>query len=149
MPDVYRRQAVIEAPLEDVWDVVSNPGTHPEWWPDVVRVEVSDEVAEGDPYLRTSRRLGFLDEVDGIWVVDRLDRLKEARFRCTVSGAYVRVGLTPAAADTFVEVETGMLPPNLRWRLAKALSPLYFRRWLTAVVEALPRAVAQRRASGA
>ena len=36
-----------------------------------------------------------------------------------------------------------MLPPNLRWRLARTLSRGYFHRWLRAVVAALPTAVAR------
>jgi hypothetical protein len=40
-----------------------------------------------------------------------------------------------------VEIEAGMLPPNLRWRLAKTLSRLYFVRWLREVLDALPRVV--------
>jgi hypothetical protein len=141
MADSYRRHALIEAPIEDVWPVVSDPRTHPDWWPEVTEVRASGELAEGEEYLRVSRRFGFLDQVDGVWVVERLEHLKEAHFRCTVSGAYTRFALTPAQHQTFVEIEAGMLPPNLRWRLAKTLSRLYFVRWLRDVLDALPRVV--------
>jgi hypothetical protein len=47
--------------------------------------------------------------------------------------------------ETFVEIEAGMLPTNLRWRLAKTLSRLYFVRWLRDVVDALSRVVARQR----
>lgn len=139
--DSYRRHALIDAPTEDVWPVVSDPRTHPDWWPEVTEVRAAGELAQGDEYVRVSRRLGFLDQVDGVWVVERLEHLKEAHFRCTVSGAYTRFALTPAQDQTFVEVEAGMLPPNLRWRLAKALSRQYFIRWLRDVLDALPRVV--------
>jgi hypothetical protein len=143
--DSYRRQALVEAPVEEVWAVVSDPRTHPDWWPDVIEVRVFGEITEGGEYTRVSRRLGFLDQVDGIWVAERLENLKEAHFRCTVSGAYTRFALTPARDETFVEIEAGMLPPNLRWRLAKTLSRLYFVRWLRDVLDALPRVVAAQR----
>jgi Polyketide cyclase / dehydrase and lipid transport len=142
MADSYRRQALVAAPLDDVWAVVSDPRTHPDWWPDVTEVRVSGKVSEGSEYTRVSRRLGFLDQVEGIWVAERLENLKEAHVRCTVSGAYTHFALTPARDETFVEIEAGMLPTNLRWRLAKTLSRLYFVRWLRDVVDALPRVVA-------
>jgi hypothetical protein len=97
--DSYRRHALIEAPIEDVWPVVSDPRTHPDWWPEVTEVRASGELAEGEEYLRVSRRLGFLDQVDGVWVVERLEHLKEAHFRCTVSGAYTRFALPGAAPN--------------------------------------------------
>jgi Polyketide cyclase / dehydrase and lipid transport len=141
MADSYRRHALIEAPIEDVWSIVSDPRTHPDWWPDVIEVRASGPPTEGEKYWRASRRLGFLDQVDGIWVVERLEHLKEAHFRCTVSGSYTRFALTPAQDQTFLEIEAGMLPPNLRWRLAKTMSRLYFVRWLREVLDALPRVV--------
>ena len=73
--------------------------------------------------------------------MERLEHLKEAHFRCSVSGAYTRFALTPAQNQTFVEIEAGMLPQNLRWRLAKTMSRLYFVRWLRDVLDALPRVV--------
>ena len=34
----YRTQAHIDAPLEDVWALVGNPATYPEWWPVAVEI---------------------------------------------------------------------------------------------------------------
>ena len=142
----YRRQAVIEAPVTDVWPLVRDPRTHPDWWPDVVEVRADGELGEGDGYTRVSRRLGFLDQVDGVWVVERLDEdVKEAHFRCTVSGTYTRFALTPVQGQTFIEVETGMLPPSLRWRVAQTMSGRYFLGWLRDVLDALPRVIGSRR----
>jgi len=53
---------------------------------DLYEVKASGELSEGGEYTRVSRRLGFLDMVDAVWVVERLEHLKEAHFRCTVSG---------------------------------------------------------------
>jgi uncharacterized protein YndB with AHSA1/START domain len=38
MPNVARRR-VIDAPVESVWAVVSDPHHLPRWWPDTMRVE--------------------------------------------------------------------------------------------------------------
>jgi hypothetical protein len=72
MAESYRRHALIEAPIEDVWPIVSDPRTHPDWWPDVIEVRTSGEPTEGDEYSRVSRRLGFLDVR---WLREALDAL--------------------------------------------------------------------------
>ena len=36
---VYRAQAHLDAPLEDVWALVGNPATYPEWWPAAVEIQ--------------------------------------------------------------------------------------------------------------
>lgn len=90
------------------------------------------------------RRHAVIDApVEDVWVAERLENLREAHFRCTVSGTYTRFALTPAQDDTFVEVETGMLPPNLRWRVAGTLGRTYFHRWLRDVLVALPDVVSR------
>jgi uncharacterized protein YndB with AHSA1/START domain len=38
VPNVARRR-VIDAPVESVWSVVSDPHHLPRWWPDTIRVE--------------------------------------------------------------------------------------------------------------
>ncbi len=126
MAEMHRRHVLIEAPIEDVWDIVSDPGTHPDWWPEVSDVRMDGEPKEGDEYTRVARRFGFLDQVDGVWKIERMEHLKEAHFRCTVSGSYARFALTPAQDETFVEAEVGMLPPNLRWRAAQPVFRLTY-----------------------
>jgi uncharacterized protein YndB with AHSA1/START domain len=144
MAGPYRHQALIEAPLEDVWEVVSNPRTHPDWWPEVVGVEAPEELAEGDEYVRRSKSIPFVDAVDHIWVAERLEQLKEASFRCTVSGTVARFTLTPAQENTYVELEAYMDPTSLRWRLAKPVFGLQFKTWVIDVLDALPGAIRSR-----
>ena len=62
----YRHQAFIEAPLDDVWEVVSDPRTHPDWWPDVVRVDAEGGLGEGDEYLHTSEGHAVRDAVEAV-----------------------------------------------------------------------------------
>ena len=96
MGRTYRHQALIDAPVEDVWAIVSDPRTHPEWWPEVVDVQLDEPLVEGGEYMRTSKPLPFVDAVESVWVADRLEDLKEARFRCSSIGSWARFSLTPA-----------------------------------------------------
>ena len=50
----------------------------------------------------------------------------------------------PAQDETFVEIEGGVAPLGLQGRVMKAACPLFFKRWLVALVEALPKVVAGR-----
>jgi uncharacterized protein YndB with AHSA1/START domain len=140
----YRHQALIDAPVADVWQVVSDPRTHPEWWPDVVGIDAAGEVAEGDEYVHSGKVMPFLDALDSVWVVERYEELKEAQFRCTMSGSYARFQLTPAQDETYVEMEIGMDPTSWRWKVAEPIFGLQYKRWALAVLDALPLAVRHR-----
>jgi hypothetical protein len=62
-----------------------------------------------------------------------------------VTGTWAYFSLTPAQAQTFVELETGMYPTKLRWRLMKATSGSFFKGWILDVLDALPKEVVARR----
>ena len=147
MGGTYRHQALIEAPVEDVWAIVSDPRTHPEWWPDVVdvRVDTDGPLVEGGEYVRSSKLVPFLDAVEAVWVAERLEDLKEARFRCTLSGTWARFTLTPAQGETYVELESGIDPTTLRWRLLNVMSGRWVKDWIVKVLDALPQEVVARR----
>jgi uncharacterized protein YndB with AHSA1/START domain len=148
MGGTYRHQALIASPVEDVWAVVSDPRTHPEWWPDVVDVQLDEPLVEGGEYTRTSKPVPFLDAMESVWVAERLEDLKEARFRCTVSGSWARFTLTPAQGETYVELESGIDPTTLRWRLMNAMSGRFLKDWIVKVLDALPKEVDARRLAG-
>lgn len=145
MAGPYRAQALIAAPIEEVWDVVRDPRTHPEWWPEVIGIDAPESVETGDEYQHTSKVLPFVDAVTAIWVAERVEHLKEAHFRCELSGTFARFSLTPAQDETFVEVETGIDPVSFRWRVAKTLFGAAYKRWTFAVLDALPAVVTRRR----
>jgi uncharacterized protein YndB with AHSA1/START domain len=42
---IVRREMVVRTALEDVWEVVSDPGQLPRWWPGVSRVEEATQLA--------------------------------------------------------------------------------------------------------
>ncbi len=35
----YRKQAVIDAPVEAIWELVGDPRRHPEWWPKIIEID--------------------------------------------------------------------------------------------------------------
>jgi hypothetical protein len=138
----------VEAPLGEVWDVVIDPQSQPDWWPEVFEVRQGGRLHEGDTYVRTAR-VAVVGKMEAVWVVERMVDLKEAHFRCTRSGSYARFALTPAGDATFVDAEAGMLPTKTRYRLLRsAVGSPYYRRWLRQALDALPTVVRARRAAG-
>ncbi len=125
---------------------MSDPATHPDWWPDVVAVQVREPVTEGGEYVRISEPMRFIDDVESVWVAERMEHLKEVRFRCTLTGSYASFSLTPARDETFVEVEIGMNPTSLKFQVISAMSRSYSKRWLRDVLDALPRELERIRA---
>jgi len=57
----------------------------------------------------------------------------------------MRFSLTPAQDETFVQLESGILPIGRQGRIARRISPLYVPRWLRKLMDALPGVVAERR----
>ena len=86
MPSVARRR-VIDAPVESVWSVVSDPHHLPRWWPDTIRVE---NVRGGSG--RRSQWTTVLETKSGRGV--------RADFRCTSSSARERFVFEQEVADT-------------------------------------------------
>ena len=127
--------------------MVSDPRTHPDWWLEVVQIDAPERVPEGDEYLHTAKVMRFVDAVDAVWIVERLEEMKEAQFRCTVTGTWARFTLAPAQDSTFVEMEAGIDPTSWRWRMAEPFISLYYKRWLIAVLDALPAALHSRHAA--
>jgi uncharacterized protein YndB with AHSA1/START domain len=84
VPNVARRR-VIDAPVESVWRVVSDPHHLPRWWPDTVRVE---NVSGGT----RSRWTAVLETKSGRGV--------RADFRCISSAAPERFVFAQEVADT-------------------------------------------------
>ncbi len=74
MPRVTRRRT-IAAPVEEVWDLVSDPYSLPRWWPRTSRVESVDRKPEG----RRSQWTKVLETAEGRGV--------RADYRCVSSAA--------------------------------------------------------------
>jgi uncharacterized protein YndB with AHSA1/START domain len=138
-----RRQALIDAPVEAVWDLVGNPVRHPEWWPRVIEVR-GQRFEEGDQYVQVTR--GPVGSGETNFLIERLDDLREVRLTCQLSGTYAHWVLTDAQGGTFVDLEMGMQPQAFSQRLFDtALGARYFRRWAEQSLDALEARVSRPR----
>ena len=111
----YRMQAHLDAPLDEVWALVGNPATYPQWWPAAVEIR-GEKFEVGDVYTQVlatfaGRRLEYTR------VIDRRDELKELRWSCPTTGGFQNWLVTAAQGGTFVDMEMGLHPPALRYRL--------------------------------
>jgi hypothetical protein len=131
----YRQQAHLDAPLGAVWSLVGTPTRYPEWWPRVVEVR-GERFEEGDEYVQVTREPTGI--VQSNFLVERSLDLREIRMSCQLTGAYAHWLLTPAQGGTFVELEMGMEPKRLGYRLFDAtMGRRYFRSWSEQSLEAL------------
>jgi uncharacterized protein YndB with AHSA1/START domain len=130
-----KRQAVIDAPVEEVWSLVGDPRRHPEWFPRVVEVN-GERFEEGERYAQVTTQGRNTVETD--FLIERLDDLHEIRFACQKSGMYAHWLLTDAQGNTFVDVEMGMQPKSAGDKVFDAVvGRVYFRRWLDQSLDAL------------
>ena len=114
---ICRSQALISASPSRVWDLVGDPRRHPEWGPRVVEVR-GERFDEGSNYAQVTRDPTGKSET--FWRVERLQDLREIQMRCSQTGTYARWLLTEAQGNTFVDVEFGMDPTRLGYRIFDA-----------------------------
>ena len=139
---IYRTQAHIDAPLDEVWALVGNPATYPDWWP--VAVEIRGERFEvGDPFTQVlavpGRRLEYSR------IIERREEFKELRWHCPTTGGFQHWLLTDAQGGTFVDMEMGIdePAPALRYGLFdKTLGRWVIKRWAEQAVDGLSRRLA-------
>ena len=136
---VYRAQAHLDAPLGDVWALVGNPATYPEWWP--AAVEIRGESFEvGDVYTQV---VGIAGRPEYSRIIDRRDELKELRWSCPTTGGFQRWLLSDAQGGTFVDMEMGIEPPAFRYGLFdKTVGRWFIKRWAEQAIDGLRRTLA-------
>lgn len=106
----WREQALIEAPVQAVWDLVGDPRRYPEWVSeDWIEVTGLPTVEKGARFEQVTR-VPYGDPQRTTFEIEELDELHEIRLRCTESGWYSRFVLTEAGGATFADVEIGMDP---------------------------------------
>jgi hypothetical protein len=142
------RQALIDAPVGVVWELVGNPERHPEWWPGVVDVEC-DNAVQGCVYRQIQKPPVGKPEEHEI-ALDALDDLQRIHIRCVGTGMYNRFDLTPAADGTFVEAEFGIDPDRQSEKFSmpmRVITPVLGRtimqRWVDTSLEGLQRAASE------
>jgi hypothetical protein len=137
-----RRQGFIDAPLDVVWDLVSDIERHPEWWPRVIEVEC-DGLDEGCTYRQLTQTPLGKDEMN--LLIENRDELRRLRIRCLNTGTFVRFELTGARGGTFVDGEMGMEPQGVKARIIDATAGRrYFSDWIDKTLAALDQAAQQR-----
>src|SRR5437763_586178 len=114
MPTV-RRSRKLEAPPEDVWEVVRDPHHMPRWWPDVQRMEgVEDDrftqvfmtkrgrAVRADHQLLESAPPSAVEEAPGrvCWTQE----IEGTPFERVLNEAITEVVLEPAGAGTMVTI---------------------------------------------
>jgi uncharacterized protein YndB with AHSA1/START domain len=135
---VCRRQALLGAPVESVWELVGNPDQHPRWWPRVLEVD-GRRFEPGDRYVQVTR--GPIGRDRTTFEIERMEDFHEVRMRCLHTGMYSHWQLTAAQDGTFVDVEFGIEPQRLGDRLFDRLAGrAYFRRWAEQSLDALGEA---------
>jgi uncharacterized protein YndB with AHSA1/START domain len=138
-----RKQALIEAPVESVWELLTDPVRGPEWDPDLLEVMGAPvEIRAGSTFETTGRGpLGL--KATSAFKVEELDDLHEIKMRCQKSGYYVHWLLTPAQGNTFTELELGVQPvPGIQGRAMGAVfTGGFLRRTAENTLEALERAI--------
>jgi uncharacterized protein YndB with AHSA1/START domain len=143
-----KQQALIEAPVKSVWDLLVDPARGPDWDPDVLEVTGAPvKIETGSTFDVTGRGpLGM--KATTTFKVEELDDMHEIKMQCQKSGFYVHWLLTPAQGNTFAEVELGIEAlPGLQARAMGALHTRgYLRRTAEQTLEALRGALARRRA---
>jgi hypothetical protein len=139
----YRAQAHFDAPLEDVWALVGNPATYPEWWP--VAVEIRGDTFEvGDVYTQVVGIAGRRPEYSRI--IERREELKELRWHCPTTGGFQHWLLTDAQGGTFVDMEMGIKDPeNARFGLFdKTVGRWFIKHWAEQAIDGLRRTLTSR-----
>ncbi len=134
----YRAQALVEAPVEEIWELVGDPRRHPLWWPRVIEVQGS-RFEVGDAYVQISE--GPIGRETTKFMVEEFKGLREIKMRCLATGTYAHWHMTEAQGNTFLEVEFGMDPKSFGNRIFDlTFGRPYFRRWLDKSVQALKEA---------
>jgi hypothetical protein len=139
----WRQQALIEAPVEDVWDIVGDPRKYPAWAGDVLEVTGLAEVAPDAEYQQTTQTPLGKDETT--FRIDALEDMREIKLRCLKSGYYSRWVLTEAQDSTFMDVEIGVEPTALQYRVFfGAMGKRYFRRLTEDSLDGLRKLLARK-----
>ncbi len=144
MSEVHE-QALLDAPVPEVWALVGDPSRYAEWLPRAMEID-GEEFEQGSEFVQVTHQ-PWIGREEVNFLIDHKDDLREIRMHCTISGMFVHWQLTDAQGGTFVDARFGMEPIRTRDRLIdRAVGRRFFRRWLSEAVESL-RQAARRRAA--
>lgn len=137
----WKQQALIEAPVERIWELLGDPESFPTWAGDTLAVTgVPTRIEKGSTYESTGPGL-FGREDTTTFKVEELDDLREIKLRCQLSGYYSHWRLTEAQGGTFADLELGVEPVGLAGQVARvAMTKNQLRKYAEQSLDGLRRA---------
>ncbi|MGH2923580.1 MAG: SRPBCC family protein [Solirubrobacterales bacterium] len=141
----WRHQALIDAPVKEVWALLEDPAGYPDWNSDTVAVTGTPTAIETGSSFEVTGRGPMGMKTTTKYKVESREELRELRMRCQRTGYYSRWLLTPAQGGTFTEVELGVeRTPSLNGRIAEAIHTKgYLRRAAEETLDNLRSALAR------
>jgi uncharacterized protein YndB with AHSA1/START domain len=145
----WRQQALVEAPVEEVWALIVDWNRYPDWNSDVIKVTGAPaSMREGSMFeLRSRGPLGLKGTTP--FKVEQIEDMREMKVKCQVSGYYAHWLLTEARGNTFAEIELGVEPmKSLQGRATGALHTKgYLRRSVEQMIDNLRYALSHQRSA--
>jgi uncharacterized protein YndB with AHSA1/START domain len=134
-----QRDALLNAPLSSVWELVADPRRYTEWFPRGLEIR-GERFEEGAEFVQVFER-PLAGKAEAYFLIDRVNDLREMRMHCKTSGLFVHWQLTDAAGGTYVNARFGMNPVRRGDRVFDvAAGTRFFRRWLDEAVDGLKQA---------
>jgi len=145
----WRQQALIDAPVAQVWKILVDPDRTTDWDPDVIAVTGAPVKIERGSKFDITARGPLQVKSTTTFEVERLEDMHELKMKCQLSGFYIHWLLTEAQQGTFAEVELGIDPiesPSPRARAAIRLhTKSYLRRTVEKLLDSLRGAASRER----
>ena len=139
---LVKQEAFLNAPVERIWELISDIDHHPEWWPRMVETEAGDHEV-GSSYRQVMEHPHGSEVAQ--FVVEGMEDYKLLSIRCVNSGMFMRFGLTEAQDGTFVEGEMGVDAVGIKSRVFDVVGGRrFFRSWISETFAALERAAKTR-----
>jgi hypothetical protein len=133
----WREQALVDAPIGEVWDLLCDPARASEWAEGMIAITGGPARIEtmGSMYDVEARGpLGL--KATTPFRVTEFEEMREVKMQCQVTGFYTRWLLTEAQGGTFTELELGVedLPQGRSLR-GRAMTALHTKSFLRRAVE--------------
>ncbi|MGI9557228.1 MAG: SRPBCC family protein [Solirubrobacterales bacterium] len=140
----WREQALIDAPVEEVWKLIGDPNRHPEWWPLVVQVDDLHRIEQDATYRQVTVNPRGDGTMETTFKIEHLEDMREITTQCQDTGMWANWRFTEAQNETFAELEIGFESDRLELGVLRApLAKRYLRRFAEESLEGLRKAVAK------
>jgi uncharacterized protein YndB with AHSA1/START domain len=146
----WTQQALIDAPVREVWEMLCDPSRAPQWAEDVIAVTGPPAKIEKGSTFEVTARGPLRLKATTPFKVEELDEMRELKMQCQVSGFYSHWLLTEAQGGTFTELELGIEPIEAKRGIqGRAIGALhtksFLRRATEKTLDGLRRAVGHHR----